>query len=396
MPTRIAASDRKLLTAGGAILLLLLLAVAALTPPADQFESPVPSTYSAQSGGAEAAYRLLSKLHYPVRRWESSPTELGAEPENILLILAEPVQPPSDRERKALAEFVTEGGHVLFTGGKIRDYFPEAEISSQPTDSKFASFSPNIPSRVTRDVAFISVKPKAYWGTLAPAQLELYGKSDSAVVVSWLAGEGEILWWAGSTPLTNAGITREDNLAFFLSAVGNWSTNRSYRIYWDEYFHGQRSSLWSYVGKTSLAWSVFQIGLLALAVLFTFSRRSGPTNVPTEVSRLSPLEFVDTLGGLYERAGAASSALAVSYTKLRTLLVRQLNLPASLQDAELATSAEQRLGWKDSGLANTLLRAGAAKRVQKLPPREALKLVQELEEFAGKLSIRAQINRGKT
>ncbi len=396
MPTGIAASDRKLLIGGGTLLFLLLVAGAVLSPPADQFESPVPSTYSAQSGGAEAAYRLLTKLHYPVRRWENPPTELDAGSENILLILAEPMQPPSDKERKALADFVSGGGHVLFTGANIRDYFPEAQISSEQPDADFASFSPNIPSRLTRDAERISLRAKAYWGKPSPEQLELYGKPGSAAVVSWVKGDGDLVWWAGSTPLTNAGITRDDNLPFFLGSVGNWRHKASYRIYWDEYFHGQRSSLWSYVGKTSLAWSVLQVGALALAVFFTFSRRSGPTYVPAEVSRLSPLEFVDTLGGLYERAGAASSALAVSYTKLRTLLTRQLSLPSNSQDAELATAAELRLGWKDSGLAATLRRAGAAKRVEKLPPKEALGLVQELEKFAAKLSIRGQIKRERT
>jgi hypothetical protein len=154
--------------------------------------------------------------------------------------------------------------------------------------------------------------------------------------------------------------------------------------------------LWSYVGKTSLAWSVFQVGVLALAILFTFSRRSGPIYVPVETSRLSPLEFVDTLGGLYERAGAASLAVSVSYLRLRTLLNRQLSLPSNIKDAELANTAEQRLGWKDSGLGDALRRAGAATHESKLRSRDALKMVQELEKFAEKLSVRAQIQRGKS
>ena len=54
------------------------------------------------------------------------------------------------------------------------------------------------------------------------------------------------------------------------------------------------------------------------------------------------------------------------------------------------------MGWKDSGLADTLRRAGAAKRVEKLAPKEALGLVQELEKFAAKLSIRGQIKRERT
>lgn len=391
----IAAADRKLLLIGGALLILLLAASAILAPSGEQFESPIPSTYSAQSGGAAAAYLLLARLQYPVRRWEEPPTELGQDSNSILLILAQPMQPPSTKERKALADFIEEGGHVLFTGSNFQAFFPDADVSTAPPDLEWQSFSPSIPNHLAHGAQRVTIQRKAYWGKLGESQLELYGEPDSPAVVSWKLGQGEILWWAGSTPLTNAGITRDDNLAFFLNSVANWSPGDPYRIYWDEYFHGQRSSLWSYVGKTSLPWSLVQLGLLAFAVLLTFSRRSLPIYIPSPVSRLSPLEFVDTLGGLYERAGAASSAVAVSYARLRSLLTRQLSLPANIPDAELAQSAEQRLGWKNSGLSPLLARAQVSTRVAKLPPREALDLVQQLEGQAAKLTIRPQIRREK-
>jgi Domain of unknown function (DUF4350) len=395
LPTGIAASDRKLLLAGAALMVLLLGTSAVLSPP-EEITSPVPSTYSAQSAGAAAAYRLLSKLHYPVRRWESPPTELDADPENTLLILAEPFQPASENERKALVEFVEEGGHVLFTGANIEGYFTGGRVAHEGRDRLWESFEPSLPSRVNREAQHVTIQPQGYWGTMTSEQLALYGKSDTPVVVSWALGDGEILWWAGSTPLTNAGITREDNLRFFLNSVGNWSQDEPYRIYWDEYFHGQRSSLWSYVSKTSLAWSVLQLGLIAGAVLFTFSRRSGPIYVPKEVSRLSPLEFVETLGGLYERAGATSSAISVSYVRLRSLLTRQLNMPSNTRNPDLGQAAEQRMGWKDSGLGETLRQADAASRDIAVSPREALQIVQKLEEFAARLDVRSQIHREKT
>lgn len=392
MPIEIAPSDRKLLIAGGSLLLFMLVAIAILSPPAVPFDSKLPSTYSSQSGGAQAAYRLLQALQYPVRRWESPPTELiGADTGNILLILAEPLQPPSDKERQALADFVEAGGHVLFTGANIKDYFADAEVSGDHPDPKFETLNPAFPNRITRDAGRVSMQRRASWGPLTAAQLSLYGLPDSSAVVSWARGDGEILWWAGSTPLTNSGITREDNLRFFLNSVANWSGDAPYQIYWDEYFHGQRSSLWSYVRKTSLAWSVFQVGILALAVLFTFSRRSGPVYVPVEQSRLSPLEFVDTLGGLYERAGAASLAVSVSYSRLRTLLNRQLNLPSNTSDAQLVIAAEQRLAWKDSGLGVLLRRAGAARSAPKFSSHEGLEIVQELEQFAARLGVRSKI-----
>ena len=131
MPTGIAASDRKLLIICGIVLLVLLVGISILTPPSDTYSSPVPSTYSSQSGGAKAAYRLLTNLKYPVRRWESPPTELDIPAPNILLVLADPIQPPSKGERKALAEFVEDGGHVLFTGANIKDYFADAELPKE-------------------------------------------------------------------------------------------------------------------------------------------------------------------------------------------------------------------------------------------------------------------------
>jgi Domain of unknown function (DUF4350) len=396
MPLGIAGSDRKLLLVGGLLLLLLMAMSAALSPPEDQTPSRIPSTYSTQSDGAEAAYILLTRLHYPVRRWQDAPTELPPPDEsNVLLILAEPEQLPSKSEREAIVKFVQNGGHVLFTGSNLPSFFPDADISWVRPDPKWISFSPNLPSRLASNASHITIQPKGYWGNLNEAQLALYGDVSSRAVVSWSVGNGEILWWAGSTPLTNAGITQNDNLAFFLNSVSNWSRSRRYAIYWDEYFHGQRNSLWSYARKTSITWGIVQIGLIATVVLFTFGRRSGPVYRQQVVSRLSPLEYVDTLGGLYERAGAAPAAVSVSYQRLRYVLSRQLGLPSDVLDDELARLAVDRLGWKDFQAKNVLGRADEASHALKLKTREALGLVQELESYAEKLEVRPKFRQEK-
>ena len=383
----IAGPDRKLLIYGAALLAAMLAASVSLSPPGDRTPSPVPSTYSTQSAGAKAAYMLLSQLHYPVRRWTDSPTELRTDSGNVLLILANPNQTPSTREREALEDFVEGGGYVLFTGPNIAEFFPGATISWKAEDSEWDSYAPNFPSGINRNAQRITFQSQAYWRDLNESQLALYGNEDSPAVVSWQIDEGAILWWCGPAPLTNAGLPKDDNLAFFLNSVSNWAPENSYQIYWDEYFHGQRSSLWSYTRNTPLTWGLVQVGVVAAAVIFTFGRRRGPVYRQATASRLSPLEFVDTLGGLYERAGAGSSAVAVSQSRLRYLLTRQLGLPSDAPDAELSQAAEQRLGWKNFTAENVLGRAEAASHTAKLKTGEAVVLVQELERHAQKLEV---------
>jgi hypothetical protein len=395
MSAGIESADRKLLIIAGALLALMFGGIIFLSPPNEEFGSPVPSSFSTESGGAVAAYRLLSRLHYPLRRWEDPPTELPSHGENTLFILAEPAQLPTAKEREALQHFVRNGGHLLFTGPNIEHFFPEV-AASDASDAKWTSFSPDIPNRLGAGAQHITMQRKAYWGDLDYSQLALYGGNDSPAVVLWNYGDGEILWWAGSTPLTNSGVTHDDNLAFFLNSVSKWSPDEPYEIYWDEYFHGQRSSLWSYARKPSLEWGGLQIGLLGLAVIFTFTRRNGPIYRPAGVSRLSPLEFVDTLGALYEHAGAASAAVSVSYLRLRFLLAKQLGLPSDASDADLSRAAEQRLGWKSFRNAGLLDRANRATHAAKMRPREALNLVQELETQAEKLEVRPKNSQEKT
>jgi len=394
MPAGITASDRKLLIWGGALLAVMILLSAFLTPR-EQSESPIPSTYSTAPRGAQAAYLLLRNLGYPARRWFESPTDLSNRHTPTLLLIAEPMLPPTDAEKAALHKFVEDGGHILFTGGAITDYFPEAK-RPRPVPIGFQQkFSPLIPSGATTGAPTVQMKSESRWEELEPSQVALYSEKAYPVVVAWELGKGEILWWGGSTPLTNEGLPLEQNLHFFLNSVRNW-TKQPYEILWDEYFHGRRDSILSYFFVTSLRWGIPQLLILAIAALFTFSRRSGPVFRPAATSRLSPLEFVDTLGGLYENAGAASSAVAVSYHRFRSLLTRQLALPFQAPSAELAVAAEQRLGWKNSGLGLLMSRSEVAMREKKLPPSEALSLVQQLEEYSGRLTIRNPLRREKS
>jgi len=215
-------SDRKLLLATAAVLIVLTAAVAFVSPPPSEQGPAIPSIFSTSPDGARAAYVLLQQLGRNVQPWERPPTELPEDAENSVLIIANPLEVPGENEKKALAAFVDQGGTILFTGPLISTFFPDAKLSdtAEAIADEWKIFESRFPSGYSRGAGKISLKPEAAWGDMQ-SQLALYGDPELPVVVSWRLGEGEILWWAAPGPLTNSGITRDDNLNLFLNAVSN-------------------------------------------------------------------------------------------------------------------------------------------------------------------------------
>jgi len=164
---------------------------------------------------------------------------------------------------------------------------------------------------------------------------------------------------------------------------------------WDEYFHGYRGSLWNYFAETPVPWAIFQLALVAVFVLLAFGRRSGPLYAPAAVSRLSPLEFVDTLGDLYRRGSAGSAAVRVAYQRFRTPLLRRLALAPTASNMQLDVAVRERLGWKQPGLMDTLQRAEKATLETDIAGLEALKIVQALEHYEVLFGLKKRLNEEK-
>jgi len=404
MPSSLDPGDRKLLYAAGVIMVLLIAATFLVSkPPEDSERTASVSTYSTGAGGAQAAFLLLHDLGYRSERWERPPAELPAEDaDGNILILARPEVVPRPGERDDLLRFVRAGGWIVYAGDHPYLFLKDGMVSppSILTASNLAAdrFSAVSPSRFTAAAPQITLDAENRWDSLEGAQVPLYGEPDEPVVVTWPLGKGRILWWAAPTPVTNAGITREGNLPFFLGmvrALRPGASPQSTTILWDEYFHGYRSSLRGYFAKTAVPWAVLQLGLVAAFVLLAFSRRSGPLFVPAAPARLSPLEFVDTLGALYERANAGSAAVNVAYRHFRFQLVRRLALAPNTPNVQLETAVRERLGWKQPGLAETLSRSERAARDPELSAREALNIVQALEHYSVLLGLKTRSDEEK-
>ena len=372
--------DRKLFLGAAVVFVVLIVGAVIFGGPAGQ-KLQVPSSYSTASDGAKAAYLLLSGAGYKEGRWEKPLTQLPNTA--ATLIIAEPMESPTQEERERLNAFISAGGRVIASGMFAGTFLPEnSSIPDLVGGMTWKKVSAVSPSEITRAAPEIVLAPQARWLNYSAAYA-LYGDEDQTLVVKYPYGKGEVLWWASATPLSNAGLKEKGNLEFFLACLGP-STRP---ILWDEYIHGYRETLALSIAHSPVKWLALQLSLLALAVLATFSRRSGPVCRPATDVRLSPLEFVHTLGALYERAATASVAVDICYQRFRYWLTRRLGVANNVSIDDLESSVRERWSLNDDHFAAILRRCESAKNDPYLQAPEALHLVRELDSYGSRLRL---------
>jgi len=383
-------ADRKLLIGALALMVLLVAATAMLAPP-DAAPAPSASSYSPGTTGAKATYTLLGELGYKVERWSQPLTELPEPPDGATLVLADPFAgSPGKEDDESLMRFVRRGGHVLFAGAYASPFLPDAFSKLvKPWQAGETTYPSVAVSPITRGAPQITMASTVFWSGAIGHEIPLYARDANAVVVTYSVGKGQVIWWASSMPLTNGGITKTGNLTLLLNSLGPPGTSP---VLWDEYYHGERLGLTGYLSGTPAPWMLLQAGVIYLFLLLAFGRRTGPARMPTVESRLSPLEFVETLGALYKNARATSGAVETVWQRFRYLVCTRLGLSPTAPIRELFDAARERLGWHEPGLFETLQRAERGARDPGINDQEALQIVESLEHYAGLLHL----NRGRT
>src|SRR5262249_51952357 len=226
-----------------------------------------------------------------VERWQRSYSLLTPD-QHTVLIIADPGLIPDERQKAALERFLSGGGRIITNGILGGRFLPEdfSQYNFAPT-KPWSEYKALVPSQITRAAPSITLAPVAHWS--APSAIPLYGNQQETVVVRYMHGLGDVIWLASATPFTNAGIQEKGNLEFLLAAIGE---RQHIRVWFDEYVHGYGEQDGDQTKHPLLTALLLQSGLVAVALLLTFSRRSGPLRpIPAE-SRLAPLEFVETLG----------------------------------------------------------------------------------------------------
>jgi hypothetical protein len=327
--------------------------------PANDDTDLSPTTYNSGSAGTKAAYLLLDELGYQAHRWETSPDTLkDVDASKTTLILAEPNFPTegSKQVQAEIADFLSRGGHVLAAGREGAFFLPGAKTEAPTRLYQRLCFSTPEGQGPLAQVGKISLADSVRWAALGPAFRVSQLCGDDAVVVSYKYGAGEAIWWSSPRPMTNQGLKEDASLKLVLASVGG--TDR--RVLFDEYFHGERASLWETTKGLPIRQIAWQCVTVAVLLVLSFGRRNGPLRLPVRLPRSSPLEFAESMGRLYRKAGATQAAVDGARRRVLKFLEEQCGVPRDVLRStpqDIVEAVEERLGGRWSKLGEHLLQA---------------------------------------
>jgi hypothetical protein len=371
----VSAGEQRGFIAFGIGLLLVMTLVAWLSSnQTDQGEGS-PSSYNTQRRGGKAAYLLLQQSGYAVERWKQPPAKLPADAAGVVLVVAGPESYPHGEEMSGIIRFLLRGGSVLIAGVRPNSFVPQASAAAEDLRVGFAECKPVAPTRLTRGGP-ISQDGNLVWDSSKDAAVVHFKDKDGRpVVVSYALGQGRVIWWASALPLTNAGIRNRGNLDLLLNTVGD-----SRRILWDEYYHEVHEMASARPSNPAQIWALAQAGFLGLLVILTFSRRSGPIVPLVRESRLSPLEFVETLGSVFHRAHGTQVAAEIAFSRFQQIAARRLGIRGTASANDILVAMAQRGLKVPPDVAALVGRSNEAVEDSELTEKRALEHVQALNQ----------------
>jgi hypothetical protein len=350
--------------------------------PKHEDDDPEPSTYNTGTRGTEAAYLLVSELGYKAQRWDAPTTDLrNVDAAHTTLILTEPKLPRKDLKmvRASIEEFLTRGGRVLATGVNGALLLPGGGIAIPNQIYQGLCYTTPEGNGALARAGQVPIPEPVHWeskGAEYKVKVEQRCGAD-AVVVRFRVGDGEAIWWASPMPLTNAGLSGDPSLKLALASIGPPGQT----VLFDEYLHTWHDSIQSTIA--GLPWWPLagQCAAAGALLLFSFSRRNGPLRMPVVLPRTSPIEFAESMGELYHKAGATQAATEAARGRLIALLREQCGIPREALRAHpplVAQTLAERFGGQWSELESHLEQAAEAASTA-LAPKSALKLVQSLD-----------------
>lgn len=283
-----------------------------------QQQLPIGSSYSAQPDGVRGLYEWTQSLGAQPVRLDTT----GSDTSPSLVLVVEPESLFSEADRARLDDVPRRGGTLALAGEGfwLQALLGRFGVALEPTRAVTTAFQPGATAGLPVAARY-RVRPVT---NATPVLVSSDG--------SWLAMRepylnGTLLVLTTSEPLTNAGL-RDDGVARFVYQTLGLEDVAGRSLGFEEAHHSYApasaaspASLSSLVYETAVGRALLYAGLVIFVWLLLSGRRLGPplpARGATQAGR-TMFEHVQTLAGLYRRAGqleAARDAFARHYRRL--------------------------------------------------------------------------------
>ena len=417
-------SDRKRLLILCGALLVLIVGVSIVAPQSEE-NDPRPTTTNSGPMGAKAAYLMLGALGRKTSEWNRPISELNdglsdAQAGRMTLILAAPMYAATEQKELAaeVKQFLERGGRVLATGPSGALLLPGGTVKAPGIlKGGLCETTPEGPGLLAR-AGSVEMVEGGQWASEGPEYRVEQRCGSDAVVVRYAVstppgkerpsgtpvstppgkerpsgapvGKGEAIWWASAGPLENAELKNDADLRLLLATVGDSQgsgQNAGREVVFDESLYAPTKTLWDAAKGLPMGWLLLQVALLMVLLVVSFSRRRGPVRSAVVLPRSSPVEFAVSMGDLYEKAAATSSATEAARRRLLRIVTREAGVAqGTIEEGPeaIAEALQVRLGGDWSRVREHL---NDAKRAQHeaIAMGSALALVRALSEDAKKV-----------
>ncbi len=328
-----------------------------------------PSLYNDRATGSKGLYLWVQAQGYKPQPWRQPWRDLGQAHAPFLVV----VDPQAvnaaatlsgggqgaDADPTALgaADAVTlqdwlRQGHTalllssdLSDGSNGPDAFAQAlGITVNPLSGRSGrtEFAPQQPTAETQGVLSLHSDAPARIVQSLPTGVALFGDSAGPVVLTQAYGKGRLYVVADGAFASNANLGRAENARFLANLLARYAPPGA-AVLFDEYHHGDAAlsndgSLWGALGGP-LQLVLIQLGLAALMGVGYLAVRFGPPVPLLQGVSRTTAEYVTSLAGLYQRAGASTTALDTLYRGFLRDLCARLALAPDVGLEQLAAAA---------------------------------------------------------
>ena len=298
---------------------------------------PASSSYATAPEGMAAFAELLDARGHPVGRYRTGLDRAALDP-GATLVVAD-LDRVGPEEAAALARFVGDGGRLVATG-RTAGLVAAAVVGGGPSWAA-APATPARPLAPVGEVAGVERVVSAGAGSWAGAgpMLPVLASREAVLATVAAVGQGRVVAIADSSLVQNRLLTRADNAAFGLAAVGE--EGRPVRFAEAHHGYGTGKGFAALPGRWR--WALAGLVVAVLVWMWARGRRLGP---PEDLERpMSPPRraYVDAIAATLARSRRPAEAMAPLQAAARRRLAQRGALAPDAADDDLR-QAGARLG----------------------------------------------------